>query len=124
MTMHSADAVCFGRPGGETCGPAPSRPVDLIHLARQTLGNRELEQEVLDLFVQQALDVKDRILNADAAERIRLAHGLKGSASGVGAFQIAECAGQIEASPEGDEMPRRLAGLIDEVRDFIAAISR
>lgn len=124
MTMHSADAACFGRPGGETCGSAASRPVDLIHLARQTLGNRELEQEVLDLFVQQALDVKDRILNADAAERIRLAHGLKGSANGIGAFQIAECAGRIEATPGGDEMPRRLAGLIDEVRDFIAAISR
>ena len=28
------------------------RPVDLVHLAKYTMGNRELEQEVLTLFTR------------------------------------------------------------------------
>ena len=76
------------------------------------------------LFVQQALTVRDEIADADLKERLFLAHALKGSARGVGAFAIADCAGAIEDSPTIRLIVKRLASLIDEVRDFIAAISR
>src|SRR5680860_1221609 len=33
----------------------PSRPVDLVHLARYTLGERSLEREVLELFCTQSV---------------------------------------------------------------------
>ncbi|TIX02003.1 MAG: histidine kinase, partial [Mesorhizobium sp.] len=66
----------------------------------QTMGDRVLEQEVLALFVQQALAVRDKILDADVKERLLLAHGLKGSARGVGAFAIADCAAAVEGQPE------------------------
>jgi HPt (histidine-containing phosphotransfer) domain-containing protein len=88
------------------------------------MGDRSLEQEVLALFVQQALSVRDKILDADIKDRLLLAHGLKGSARGVGAFAIADCAIEIEHRPEDNQTLRRLGTLIDEVRDFIAAISR
>ena len=68
--------------------------------------------------------MREKIVTADLKERLFLAHGLKGSARGVGAFAIAECAGEIENSPTDRMVVRRLASLIDEVRDFIAAISR
>lgn len=111
-------------PGGESCTQASARPIDLPHLARQTLGDRALEQEVLALFVQQAVQVRDQIGEASMNERVRLAHGLKGSAQGVGAFAIAACAGAIETQPDNSEQVQRLAGLVDEVREFIAAIGR
>jgi HPt (histidine-containing phosphotransfer) domain-containing protein len=49
---------------------------------------------------------------------------LKGSARGVGAFAIADCATEIERRPEDNQTLKRLGKLIDEVRDFIAAINR
>jgi HPt (histidine-containing phosphotransfer) domain-containing protein len=116
--------VAFSKPGGEMCGAARARPVDMEHLSRQTMGDRDLEREVLDLFVQQVVSVRGRIADADEKGRVMLAHGLKGSARGVGAFAVADCAAEIEKNPRDKAAVRRLAGLIDDVRDFIAAISR
>ncbi|RWM07129.1 Hpt domain-containing protein [Mesorhizobium sp.] len=122
--MRGDSGIAFSMPGGDVSGTAGSRPVDLAHLARQTMDDRALEQEVLALFVQQALSVRDKILDADARERVLLAHSLKGSARGIGAFAVAECAATIEKQPEDTRTLKKLGMLIDEVRDFIAAISR
>lgn len=123
--MAAADeTVAFSCPGGETCPPSKARPVDLAHLGRQTLGDRALEQEILSLFVHQLATVGDKIASAGEAERRSLAHTLRGSASGVGAFPLAQCAADIEAAPGAPEPVGRLAGLIAETRDFIAAINR
>ncbi|PBB31044.1 Hpt domain-containing protein [Mesorhizobium sp. M1A.F.Ca.IN.020.06.1.1] len=122
--MRGEIGIAFSMPGGDVSGTAGSRPVDMAHLARQTMDDRALEQEVLALFVQQALSVREKIVDADAKERVLLAHGLKGSARGIGAFAVAECAAAIEKQPEDGRILRKLGGLIDEVRDFIAAISR
>jgi len=122
--LRNHEVVAFSMPGGESSDPARSRPIDLAHLSRQTSGDRDLEREVLELFVEQALTVRDKIASANLKERLYLAHTLKGSAKGVGAFAIAECACAIENSPTDRLILKRLARLIDEVRDFIAAISR
>ncbi|CDX19579.1 Hpt protein [Mesorhizobium sp. ORS 3324] len=122
--MRGESGIAFSMPGGDVSGTAGSRPVDMAHLARQTMDDRVLEQEVLALFVQQALSVRDKILDADAKERVLLAHGLKGSARGIGAFAVAECAAAIEKQPEDARILKKLGVLIEEVRDFIAAISR
>ena len=122
--MRGESGIAFSMPGGDVSGTARSRPVDLAHLSRQTMGDRALEQEVLALFVQQALAVHDKILDADVKERLLLAHGLKGSARAVGAFAIADCAAAIEGQPEDVKTLKRLGVLIEEVRDFIAAINR
>lgn len=102
----------------------PARPVDLAQLTNQTMGDRALEREVLDLFVKQALMVRDRLPDADAEERRRLAHTLKGSARSIGAFAIATCLDEIEANPEARAAIKRLPELIDRLRDFVAAINR
>ncbi len=122
--MRGESGIAFSMPGGDASGTARSRPVDLAHLARQTMGDRGLEQEVLALFVQHALSVRDKIVDADVQQRLLLAHGLKGSARGVGAFAVADCATAIERQPEDAGTLNRLGTLIEEVRDFIAAINR
>jgi HPt (histidine-containing phosphotransfer) domain-containing protein len=102
---------------------APSgRPIDLAHLARQTMGDRALEQEVLGLFVRQALAARPRLAAANADERRRLAHTLKGSARSVGAFGLADCLEQVE---KGDRTAlKTLPNLIEQVCNFVAAIGR
>ena len=74
------------------------RQIDLVHLARQTLGDVELEREVLSLFVVQSQVYLLRLQAAEnAADWKRAAHTLKGSARGIGAWQLAEAAEAAEA---------------------------
>ncbi|WP_269929550.1 Hpt domain-containing protein [Aminobacter sp. HY435] len=88
------------------------------------MDDRDVEREVLDMFVHQALAVRDEIAVADIQERLRLAHALKGSARGVGAFHVADCVARIELQPDDETLIKRLTMLIDEVRDFVSAINR
>lgn len=122
--MRGQSGIAFSMPGGDASGTAGARPVDLGHLARQTMGDRDLEREVLALFVQQSLVVRDQITDADARQRVLLAHGLKGSARAIGAFAVADCVAIIEKQPEDVRALKRLGTLIEEVRDFVAGISR
>lgn len=98
-----------------------SRPVDLVHLARQTLGDRHLEREILDLFVRQARAQFARLAAArETEERRQAAHLIKGSARGIGAWPIARIAGEIEAAPAiGNSEIAAMGEAIDEASAFI-----
>ncbi len=124
MSQKDTNDVAFSRPGGEASGEAHGRPIDMAHLARQTMGDRALEQEIISLFLQQAGHVGEKIAQAAPDECRQLAHRLIGSALGVGAFAVADCAAEIQTRPDDQEAKRRLARLIDEVRDFVASIGR
>ncbi|MBC8012575.1 MAG: Hpt domain-containing protein [Methyloceanibacter sp.] len=77
---------------------ASSRPVDLVHLSRYTLGERELEQEVLELFCTQSTIYIERLRAARSDKDWKdAAHSLKGSASAIGAWRTAEAAERAEA---------------------------
>lgn len=74
-----------------------AKPVDLVHLSSQTMGDRDLEREVLGAFLAHAdiyLDTWKTARNADA--RHRAAHSLKGAARGIGAWKLAEIAEKAE----------------------------
>ena len=124
MASMIVENMAFDMPGGESCGQLRSRPVDLAHLSRQTMGDRDLEREVLSLFLHQAHLVGDRMEGATPQERVLLAHGLKGSARGIGAFRVADIADAVESDPASPGNLHRLAEAIAEVRDFVSAISR
>lgn len=124
MPQTSLQTIAFSLPGGESPPPSRGRPIDLVHLARQTLGDREIEREVLALFLTQASTVRSRIAGATPAERKLLAHGLRGSAAGVGAFAVAQSATAVENAPQEVGLIGDLTSSIDEVREFIASISR
>jgi HPt (histidine-containing phosphotransfer) domain-containing protein len=103
-------------------GKPPKAPIDLAHLDRQTMGDKALGREVLALFLAQSLSVRDELGQAGPRQRIVLAHGLKGAARGVGAFAVAECADAIETDPDDAAQVERLAGLVEDVRAFVAAL--
>ena len=104
------------------------RPIDLVHLARTTLGDRALEREVLQLFDRQSDILIARMRTAAPAAVAALAHTLKGSARGIGAWRVARAAELLElAGASGSSTEDALNGLTaasDEARTVIAELLR
>jgi HPt (histidine-containing phosphotransfer) domain-containing protein len=79
---------------------APQAPIDLVFLARQTFGDRAVEQEVLGLFREQAprlaAAARTAARGADGTERARVAHRLAGAARAIGAGAVASAAAEVE----------------------------
>ncbi len=107
-------------------------PLDLVHLARQCLGDQELEAELLGLFQRQA-----RALTADLSDspllslesKAKIAHRLRGSALAIGAGRVARAAGRLEelASAGGEARSAEAhatALLLSAVAEVLAAIDR
>lgn len=121
-TMQSFDSK-------DTPSIAPDdRPVDLVHLARTTFGDRALEREVLQLFDRQSSLLIARMRTATPAAVAALAHTLKGSARGIGAWRVARAAELLElAGASGSPTAEALDGLAaasDEARTVIAELLR
>ena len=106
------------------------RPIDLVHLARMTLGDRGLEREVLQLFDRQAGMLVARIREAAPGAGAALAHTLKGSARGIGAWRVASAAEALEqAAVRGADADfaaalTRLEAAAAEARTVIAELLR
>jgi HPt (histidine-containing phosphotransfer) domain-containing protein len=79
-----------------------SGPLDFDHLERMTLGEKVLEREVLEMFMAQSARLLET-LSTLPAETAALAHTLKGSARAIGAFEVAERAGELEAAGQGGD---------------------
>lgn len=78
--------------------PRAATPIDWSHLSRFTLGDRNLEREVLGLFAKEAPRYLARMqAAASRKDWIDAAHTLKGSARAVGAWAVADCAEAAEA---------------------------
>lgn len=78
---------------------ALARPIDKEHLFRMTLGDQRLLREVLRLFDRQIEMLLPRILQSrGTASAAAVAHTLKGSARGIGAWRVAQAADAVERS--------------------------
>jgi HPt (histidine-containing phosphotransfer) domain-containing protein len=107
----------------------PGRPIDLVHLAKQTFGERDLEAELLRLFDRQAVQIVARLADTNHGAgrwRADLAHTLKGSARAVGAFGVASAAEAFEqAAVSGadlDAAQHTLATAVAEAQMAIAGL--
>ncbi len=104
------------------------RPIDLVYLARQTLGDPGLEAEILMLFSRMASTYLDRISNSDDENEIAHGlHSLKGAAAGIGAAGIAMEAqaaeGEFrETGKLSDERLSDLAIKVEEAQVFITGL--
>jgi HPt (histidine-containing phosphotransfer) domain-containing protein len=118
-SLNSADARAEG--GYEhRC----SRPVDLVHLARYTLGNRAVEREVLELFSTHSERYLEKLETArDRKAWIEAAHAIKGSARAIGAWQVGDLAEEIERLAGAEQDPRRTQ-LVAGLRGAIAQATR
>jgi len=115
--MMQAEAMAAGSPSA----------IDRGHLAHMTFGDRSLEQEVLRLFERQAALLIARMRGADASAVASLAHTLKGSATGIGAWDVARAAEAVElASGAGvvdcDDAIARLSAAVDAAHAAIVEL--
>jgi hypothetical protein len=107
-------------------------PLDLVHLARQCLGDHELEAELLGLFRLQAPALMALLSGSPllpSESRAKVAHTLHGSALAVGARRVASVAWRIEelASASGDQSSaeaRAIAALSSAVSEALTEIDR
>jgi hypothetical protein len=122
-------SAATGQPPESSSPGASERPIDLVHLARTTFGERSLEREVLQLFDRQAATLMERIQAVPADDIPALAHTLKGSARAIGALAVARAAEMVEFMHPATEPDLRraiavLRGRIEETRAFIADLLR
>ena len=103
---------------------ADEPPIDRTHLFRMTLGDDALEREVLALFERQAERLIARMGEVDPSGVAALAHTLKGSARGVGAWPMARAAEAVETAAPADlaQAVATLAAAAGETRVAIADI--
>ena len=88
-------------------------PFDAAILRQQTGGNRDLERDVLTLFLGSGRDDVTQLATAKTAEeRRRIAHRLVGAAGAVGAIRVARLAASVEGS-DAAVMPELQAALAE-----------
>jgi len=108
--------------------PVPT--LDFHHLTAQTLGDENLEHQLLTLFRAQARQILSSLQNSGfgAAEvNTDFAHLLKGSALAIGATRVAAMAAAYEnLVSASNQAPALIAleALAEAVRDTIAEIDR
>jgi HPt (histidine-containing phosphotransfer) domain-containing protein len=90
--------------------------LDAAHLARMTLGDRQLERDVLQIFVRQTGMMLERIATAEPPLAAAAAHTLVGSARGIGAWRVAHAAERLEQACLGASRALECDVAIEELK--------
>lgn len=104
------------------------RPVDLVHLAKQCLGDENLELEVLRMFDRTLATYFERLKLATSFDDLAInLHSIKGASVGVGAWTVADIAKACEEDmragrPIRAEKIDDLGMAVEEVRDFVTRL--
>lgn len=108
---------------GGVC-PSRERPVDLVHLEKQTMGDKALELDVLQLFARQARQCVKELGDGDRDLRISAAHKLKGAARAIGAFGVASAAEALEDNIDDAARVAAVGAAVIETENFILKLCR
>ena len=121
----AAVSIAFEAPENVTGYRAsPGRPIDLVHLATQTMGDKALEIEVLQTFARQARASLQEIAQGDRAAAAIAIHRLRGAAAAVGAFQVSTAAEKLEARPADSTLLAGVGAAVLEAENFILKLCR
>ena len=93
-----------------------SDAIDVAHLTRVTLGERELAREVLGMFLEQSGNLMMRLAHG-AGVGADVAHTLKGAAKAIGAFAVADAAEDVEHSLRSGHAARRQIASLQDALD-------
>ena len=101
--------------------PDQATPLDVQHLRRYTEGDEDLERQLFGMFFPDA-DVHLQTMSSAETDEIwhRSAHGLKGAARGLGAWEVAGLAEDAEAMVGGATEGR--AGHLERMRAALARL--
>lgn len=95
-------SIAVSKPAGVVRPQLKHRPIDMAHLSKQALGDHGLECEVLRLFDTMSQVYYERLESCTTVDQLlEHLHTLKGAASGVGAWAIADLARTAEDELRG-----------------------
>jgi HPt (histidine-containing phosphotransfer) domain-containing protein len=103
----------------------PRRPLDMVHLAKQTLGDWGIEVEVLRIFDQMSRVYFSRLETSRTLLDLTMhLHSLKGASAGVGAWGLHDLAKLAEDElrsglPVNPERIDDIGMAVEEVSAFI-----
>lgn len=116
------------RRAGAAAQAMPRGPIDLVHLGKQTLGDLGLRAEVLRLFDEMARVYWARAKASPGPKEMQMHfHALKGAASGIGAWGIADLARAAEHDVQSGagvstERLDDISLAVEEVSAYIAEV--
>ncbi|MFK7793075.1 MAG: hypothetical protein AB8B88_10455 [Devosiaceae bacterium] len=122
MAQQLSETDNVAPPSAQRVTKSQSEPLllDLVHLSCQTFGDAALEMEVLRLFLGQAESTSSALrCTSDGTERARLYHLIKGSARGVGAFELSELA---QAGEDDPASAKNLDATLDGIERVMARV--
>jgi HPt (histidine-containing phosphotransfer) domain-containing protein len=115
--------IAFEAPDNHRGNTASHRPIDLVHLAKQTSGDKLLELEVLHLFARQARGFLTDLSSGNPQLVADTAHKLKGAALAIGAFDVSAAAERVEKTGDSSAI-LQLGNAVAAAEDFINTLSR
>lgn len=123
-----ANAVAVETTGTPVTETGRKRVIDLVFLAKQTLGDRGLEQEVLRIFERVVNTYMTGVKNAQSEAELKVnLHSLKGASAGIGAHGLADVARAAEeelreSGKLSSEAISDLEMMVEEVSVFIGEL--
>lgn len=124
--MAAAVNIAFATPDNlNGLTPSQQRPIDLVHLASQTKGDKAVEVEILQMFARQARGC----LVALTADRGKVevkaaAIRLRNAAMAVGALRVAAAADLVETKGANADALASVAAAVLEAEHFILKLAR
>lgn len=100
------------------------RPIDMLHLSKQTSGDSYLESELLTLFAKQVRESLSEMAICTEKQRAKMAGEVHNAAESIGAFDIAEKAGRVEADPADPISLAAFSNSVVKASTFIASLNR
>ena len=111
-----------------TSTPLSERPIDLVHLARRTAGDKDREAQVLGLFARQARQCVNQLCGSShlvgRSDQMAVVRTLRGSATNVGAFCVSRVAESLENDLNDGILRDVLTEAVVDVENFISGLSR
>lgn len=124
--MAAAFNVAFDAPESrEARTPSKDRPIDLVHLATQTKGDKAVEIEILQMFARQARGCLQALsAKSEQAEIKSAAQRLRNAAISVGALRVASSAELVDSKGVNNDTLASVASAVLEAEHFILKLAR
>ncbi len=124
--MAAAFNVAFDAPESQQARtPSKDRPIDLVHLATLTKGDKAVEIEILQVFARQARGCLQALsTKSDKAEIKSAAQRLRNAAISVGALRVASCAELVDSKGVNNDTLASVASAVLEAEHFILKLAR
>lgn len=124
--MAAAVNIAFEAPDNlNGLTPSQQRPIDLVHLATQTKGDKAMEVEILQMFARQARGCLVAMTAGHSKVEVKAAaNRLRNGALAVGALRVAAAADLVETKGATVDSLASVASTVLEAEHFILKLAR